>query len=125
MRALVADDYPGVSEANAQTLRGMGFIVNEVKSGNDANLMIGAAIDACAPFDLLVLDHQMEPGPAGFEILQTLRRCRNLTPVVLATGSDPLEFQNWPTHAVLLQKPYTPLLLEEAVRCLVPSLDEA
>lgn len=122
-RALVADDDKWILEINAETLRGMGFEVQaRVSSGLVAENVIATWAASGYPFDLLVLDNEMPPGPTGLEILLGLRGAGNTTPVVLATGSDPFGNQSWPTHATLLQKPYSTSLLERVVRNLVPGL---
>lgn len=85
MRVLLADDEKVYVESLAKVLRRRGFDVVAVFDGP-------SAIDAVsrAEFDVIVLDLRM-PGMDGLAVLEKVRSCDTLTPVLLLTGHADLE----------------------------------
>jgi sigma-B regulation protein RsbU (phosphoserine phosphatase) len=62
-----------------------GLTITEAEDGTRALELIEQS-----PFDLVLLDVQMPPGPSGFEVLETLRRTCSATdlPVIMATAAN-------------------------------------
>ena len=79
---LVVEDEQKMSRALREGLEGDGYTVRVAHTGEEGFYMIQAA-----SFDLVILD-VMLPGHDGFEILTTLRRQGNKTPVLLLTSKD-------------------------------------
>jgi len=71
-RILVADDDRPFLQALSIILKGAGFEVTTVTSGDHAILAHEVSMVARKPFDILVLDLRM-PGASGWEVLQHVR----------------------------------------------------
>jgi two-component system OmpR family response regulator len=84
MRLLVVEDEPDLARALQKALADEQFAVDVVDNGDDA--LYQAAEVA---YDAIVLD-LMLPGIDGWTTLETLRRDRNRTPVVILTARDAL-----------------------------------
>jgi CheY-like chemotaxis protein len=80
-RALLVDDDPGVRETTAAMLRSLGFQVTEAANGKDAL----AALDAAAPFDVMVTDMMMA-GMLGSELATRARAMRPALKVLFVSG---------------------------------------
>jgi DNA-binding response OmpR family regulator len=81
-RILVVDDDPGIVDVVSYALRGDGFEVDSVESGEDA---LTAADEH--EYDLVVLD-LMLPGLSGMEVCRRLRENERTVPVVMLTAKD-------------------------------------
>lgn len=89
MRALVADDHPVVRRGLAASVSQLGYQCIQVASGAEALREVQRTPPGTElPFDLLVLDHWMAPGPTGLEVIQTLRAGGSRVPIVLCSA-DP------------------------------------
>jgi DNA-binding NtrC family response regulator len=84
-KILIADDEPSNRRILAQELTHKGFAVDTANGGKQALAKIEAA-----PPDLVILDYMM-PDMSGLEVLQTLRRRGNDTPVILITAYGSVE----------------------------------
>ena len=82
MRVLIVEDERKLGQAVAAALQAEHFEVVVATTGEDGFYRANAEL-----FDLLVLD-LMLPGRGGLEILQTLRRRRVETPVLIVTARD-------------------------------------
>jgi DNA-binding response OmpR family regulator len=82
---LVVEDEPGIVDFVSRGLESEGF---EVESATDG--IEGERLALGGDFDAVVLD-LMLPGRPGFEILQTLRRARPTTPVIVLTARGEVE----------------------------------
>jgi two-component system, OmpR family, response regulator len=87
MRILIAEDDPSIAEGLQRSLRQMGYAIDWMKTGPDAD----RALDA-NQFDLLILDLGLPQMP-GLEVLARLReresrRSAPRTPVLILTARD-------------------------------------
>jgi DNA-binding response OmpR family regulator len=81
-RILVVDDDPGIVDVVSYALRGDGFEVDSVESGEDA---LTAADEH--EYDLVMLD-LMLPGLSGMEVCRRLRDNERTVPIVMLTAKD-------------------------------------
>jgi two-component system, OmpR family, copper resistance phosphate regulon response regulator CusR len=85
VQILVVEDEPKVAGALKEGLETEGYEVTVAGTGEDGFFRASA----CS-FDLIVLD-VMLPGRSGIEVLSTLRRQGDRTPVLLLTAKDAVE----------------------------------
>jgi two-component system, OmpR family, copper resistance phosphate regulon response regulator CusR len=85
VRILVVEDEPKLAVAVKSGLENDGYEVDMAGTGEEGFFLIHSQ-----SFDLIVLD-VMLPGRSGFEVLATLRRHGNKTPVLLLTAKDAIE----------------------------------
>ncbi|MBI3073533.1 MAG: sigma-54-dependent Fis family transcriptional regulator [Deltaproteobacteria bacterium] len=82
---LVADDNEGQRRLIARALQAKGHVVREAVDGTAALVALSDA-----DFDLVITDVKM-PGVTGIELLQSLRRQENATPVIVMTAYGSIE----------------------------------
>ena len=80
MRLLVVEDNEKLASLTKKLLTESGFVVDAVETAGDA-----LAALAVADYDLIVLDLSL-PDKDGTEILESLRKGRHGTPVLIATA---------------------------------------
>jgi two-component system OmpR family response regulator len=80
VRILIAEDDPHLAEGLVQSLRNEGYAVNDVKSGEEADLALETN-----DFDLLILDIGL-PRTSGLEVLRRLRARKSALPVLVLTA---------------------------------------
>jgi two-component system copper resistance phosphate regulon response regulator CusR len=85
VRILVVEDEPKVAGALKEGLETEGYEVTVAGTGEDGFFRASAH-----SFDLIILD-VMLPGRSGIEVLSTLRRQGDRTPVLLLTAKDAVE----------------------------------
>jgi two-component system, OmpR family, copper resistance phosphate regulon response regulator CusR len=85
MRVLVVEDERKLAQVLASALQAQHYEVVVAATGEDGFYQANAEV-----FDLVVLD-LMLPGRGGLEILQTLRKRRVQTPVLILTARDGIE----------------------------------
>jgi DNA-binding response OmpR family regulator len=85
VQILVVEDEPKVAGALKEGLETEGYEVTVAGTGEDGFFRASAH-----SFDLIVLD-VMLPGRSGIEVLSTLRRQGDRTPVLLLTAKDAVE----------------------------------
>lgn len=85
MRLLIVEDERKTGEYLKQGLTEAGFIVDTAHRGDD-----GLHLATHQSFDLLILDIML-PGMSGLQILETLRKQGNATPVLLLSARDLVE----------------------------------
>lgn len=85
MQILVVEDEPKVAGALREGLETEGYQVTVAETGEDGFFHASAK-----SFDLIILD-VMLPGRTGIEVLNTLRRQGDKTPVLLLTAKDAIE----------------------------------
>lgn len=85
MQILVVEDEPKVAGALKEGLETEGYEVVVADTGEDGFFRASAR-----SFDLIILD-VMLPGRNGIEVLSTLRRQSDRTPVLLLTAKDAVE----------------------------------
>jgi DNA-binding NtrC family response regulator len=109
-RILVVDDDEVIRRLNAEVLARAGYVVDAAGDG-------AAAWEAlnCKSYDLLITDNRM-PKVTGLELLEMVRGARLGLPVIMASGTLPIdEFdrQPWLKPTAMFCKPY---LLEALVQ---------
>lgn len=85
MRVLVIEDEPDMLSTVAQGLREEGYAVDTASDGEE-----GLHMAQCYEHDALVLD-LMLPRMSGLDLLETIRRDGNATPVLILTARDAIE----------------------------------
>jgi two-component system copper resistance phosphate regulon response regulator CusR len=85
VRILVVEDEVKLAKALQQGLEAERYTVSVVHTGEEGFYIIHEQV-----FDMVVLD-VMLPGRDGLEILSTLRRSGNSTPVLLLTAKDAID----------------------------------
>ena len=85
MRILLIEDDPMVGKAMAHGLGLAGFAVDWVTDGRAAELSLANGV-----YDLAILDLGL-PKKDGMEVLSTLRRSGNGTPILIASARDTVQ----------------------------------
>ncbi len=85
MRVLMVEDESKVSSAVAHVLKKSQIQVDVAADGEEGLIMAESGI-----YDVLVLDIML-PGLSGLEILQTIRKKGDVTPVLLLTARDSIK----------------------------------
>jgi two-component system OmpR family response regulator len=85
MRILIAEDDPVLADGLARSLRAVGYAVDAVSDGEQAD----AALTAQG-FDLVILDLGL-PRMSGLEVLRRLRARNGTAPVLILTAADSVE----------------------------------
>jgi CheY-like chemotaxis protein len=112
-RILVVDDDGDIRHLNTEVLVGSGYQVDAAADGD-----LAWKILQLNSYDLLLTDHDM-PKVTGVELLKKLRAARMTLPVILASGTIPMQELSrnpWLQIDATLLKPYTPGELLAAVR---------
>lgn len=115
-RILLVEDDPALARGLAATLRNVGHTVDIACDGETA-LMAARS----EPFGLITLDLGL-PDVPGIEVLRSLRREGNVTPIIILTARDALEDRveglDLGADDYLL-KPFEPSELEARIRALL------
>ncbi len=112
-RILVVDDDGDIRRLNTEVLAGSGYHVDAAADG-----ALAWDILQFNRYDLLVTDYHM-PKMSGIELLKKLRAAHIVLPVILVSGTMPVEKLKqhpWLQIDATLLKPYTPDELMAAVR---------
>jgi CheY-like chemotaxis protein len=119
-RILVVDDDRDVRQFTVGVLNGSGYRAEGVKDGAEGWTALKAN-----KYDLVVTDNKM-PYMTGMEMIAKLRASRMTVPVIMATGTVPMnEFARtpWLKPDALLQRPFSHDALLEAVQKIVGAVD--
>lgn len=81
MKVLVVEDNPRVSQFLRKGLEESGHVVDCADNGQD-----GLFLATSGRYDVIVLDRMLPGGPDGLTIVQTLRREKNRTPVLILSA---------------------------------------
>jgi len=83
LNILVVDDEPELRETLRESFARQGHDVLAVPDGR-------SAIDRAStqPFDVVLLDVALGPGPDGYEVCRVLRERRNVVPIIMLTALD-------------------------------------
>jgi len=81
MKVLVVEDNPRVSQFLRKGLEEAGHVVDCADNGHD-----GLYLATSGSYDVIVLDRMLPGGPDGLTIVQTLRREKNRTPVLILSA---------------------------------------
>lgn len=112
-RLLVVDDDAFIRRLNTMALLRSGYEVHTAEDGANAWNALHAF-----DYDLMITDHNM-PNLTGLELLRKLRAKNMPLPVIMASGSLPIEeFDRHPAlkPAAMLCKPYLLNVLVQTVR---------
>ena len=85
MRLLVVEDNRALAESVCKLLRGKGYAVDALETGDDAQTALRTQ-----PYDLLILDLGL-PDIDGLEVLRRLRREKSRLPVLVLTARASLQ----------------------------------
>lgn len=108
MHALIIEDEYLIAALLKQALRDLGYVSTRVV--NTAGQAIEAA-ESARP-DLIIADHFLGDGTGTDAVLAICSS--EAIPVVFITGEEAQVRQRFPA-AVVLEKPFTPRLLEDAI----------
>jgi DNA-binding response OmpR family regulator len=114
LRILVVDDDTDTRELNFEVLIRSGYQVDTAKDGEAAWQMLDAVRHTPAGYDLLITDNKM-PKLSGVELIQKVRSAPMTLPVILASGTAPLNTVSLQLAAIL-PKPFSPDQLVETVK---------
>jgi two-component system OmpR family response regulator len=81
MKVLVVEDNPRVSQFLRKGLEESGHVVDCADNGGD-----GLHLATSGSYDVIVLDRMLPGGPDGLTIVQTLRREKKRTPVLILSA---------------------------------------
>lgn len=81
MKVLVVEDNPRVSQFLRKGLEENGHVVDCADNGQD-----GLFLATSGSYDVIVLDRMLPGGPDGLTIVQTLRREKKRTPVLILSA---------------------------------------
>lgn len=81
MKVLVVEDNPRVSQFLRKGLEESGHVVDCAGNGRD-----GLFLATSGSYDVIVLDRMLPGGPDGLTIVQTLRREKNRTPILILSA---------------------------------------
>ena len=112
-RILVVEDDEDIRRLNAEVLAGSGYKVDAAADG-----AIAWDILQYNQYDLLITDYHM-PKVSGVELLKKVRAAHVALPVILVSGTMPVEKLKqhpWLQIDATLAKPYTPDELLARVR---------
>ena len=121
-RILLVDDDLYIRELNAGVLIRSGYQVDTANDGADAWKALNDQ-----SYDLLITDNKM-PRVTGLELIKKLRSEDMALPVILASGTVPVEELNrhpWLQLDATLPKPFTIAELLATVKKVLCSLDSA
>jgi two-component system OmpR family response regulator len=85
MRILIAEDDPVLADGLSRSLRALGYAVDAVADGEQADAALAAQ-----GFDLVILDLGL-PRLSGLEVLRRLRARNGTAPVLILTAADSVE----------------------------------
>jgi len=127
-RILVVEDEPDIRRLNAEVLEGYGYHVDTAEDGKAGWKVLHATRHAPESYDLLITDHDM-PGLSGLALVKKLRAARMALPVIMATGTLPMEElmtrYPWLQPAATLVKPYSIEQLLGTVKAVLRTTDVA
>lgn len=83
MRILIVEDEHKIANAIKQGLEQQSYAVDVAYDGDD-----GLAMANSGPYDLIILDRMLPGSIDGIGILQTIRKAKNHTPVLILTAKD-------------------------------------
>jgi DNA-binding NtrC family response regulator len=118
---MVVDDEPGVATMASETLRVLGYTVDEFIDSRDA---LRAFRDDPARYDAIVTDQTM-PHFTGTQLLASMSFIRPELPVVISSGFQPRVESSLAGGGLsphFLSKPYT---IDELARMVRRAIDEA
>ena len=113
-RILVVDDDKDIRQLISQFLIRSGYEVDIAEDGAAGWKMLHAVRYDPESYDLLITDNNM-PNMSGLELIKRVRSERMILPIILASGSEPVNTQ-WLQLAAVLPKPFSPDQLVQTVQ---------
>jgi len=116
-RIMVVDDDPDIRHLMSEVLAGSGYVVDVAENGTRAWKALHLK-----QYDLLLTDHEM-PGMTGLQLVNKLRLAGFQFPVIVASGSPPVDCavrNSVLSSVVMLPKPFTLGELLRIVKELLP-----
>ena len=89
-RILVVEDEPEIRRLNAVVLTDSGYEVDTADDGMMGWYALHATCHAPDSYDLLITDYNM-PGLTGLDLVERLRAAHMALPVIMASGTLPME----------------------------------
>ena len=83
LEILLVDDDAPLRDMLTRSFEREGHKVTAVADGQSA-----IAVASSRPFDIVLLDVALGPGPAGHEVARALRARRNVVPIIMLTALD-------------------------------------
>ena len=83
LEILIVDDDAPLREMLARSFTREGHIVTAASDGEEA-----LAAASVQPFDIILLDVALGPGPAGHDVARELRARRSVVPIIMLTALD-------------------------------------
>ena len=113
-RVLVVEDDADLREIYSAVLSHAGYRVDIAADGEAGWQALQAESFEPDGYDLLITDNNM-PKMSGIELIRKLRSERMILPVILASGSVPIQVE-WLHQEPVLRKPFSPEELMQKVR---------
>ena len=113
-RILLVEDDADIRQLTSDVLRKSGYQVDTAEDGEAGWKMLHAVRYDPDSYDLLITDNNM-PRLSGCELIKRVRAERMILPVILATGSEPINTECLQL-AALLPKPFTSDQLVQTVK---------
>ncbi len=117
-RILVVDDDPSVRQLVCLVLLRVGYQVDSAEDGEIGLEMLQAMRHTPNPYVLLITDNNM-PKMSGVDLIQKARSEGLALPIILATGTPPMNMESLQLAAILL-KPFTVDHLVRMVENILP-----
>jgi PAS domain S-box-containing protein len=112
LKVLLVDDHDEVRGTTAEVLRDLGHAVDEAANGLEATSMLEKRD---CDYDILISDYAM-PRLSGTDFIQKARQICPGVPALIITGyADADAISDRPEGLSVLQKPFTPSTLQEAI----------
>lgn len=122
-RILVVDDDTGICQLCSDILIDSGYRVDTAGSGEAGWQMLHGTRHNPYRYHLLITDNHM-PKLSGIELIKKLRSARMALPVILASGTMPLDTE-WLRLAAILPKPFSVDQLVQTVREVLHTVNQA
>ena len=113
-RILVVEDDADLREIYSAVLSHAGYRVDIAEDGEAGWQALQSESYEPDGYDLLITDNNM-PKMSGIELIRKLRSERMILPVILASGSVPIQVE-WLHQEPVLRKPFSPEELMQKVR---------
>ena len=104
-RILVVEDDADIRQLYSEALTGSGYLVDTAEDGEAGWKVLHAVRYDPDCYDLLITDNNM-PKLSGVELIKKLRFERMILPVILASGSAPIN-TGWLQLEAVLPKPFS------------------
>lgn len=112
LRIMLVDDHAEVRSTTSALLSDLGHEIIEAANGADALAFLKSRDQCC---DLIISDYAM-PNLSGTDFLRRARKIRPGVPGLIITGyAEADEIEDRPPGIEVLQKPFTPGELEDAI----------